>query len=332
MASEAEQAAMRRAAALATEVLGRTYPNPAVGAVVLDPAGNAVGEGRHEGPGQPHAEVVALQAAGDRARGGTAVVTLEPCGHHGRTPPCTDALLAAGIARVVYADADPVHPGAAALHDAGVDVEQLDPLPLNEPWRYAETHDRPYVTWKFAASLDGRQAAADGSSRWITGEAARADVHRLRAECDAILVGVGTVLADDPHLTVRTPEGEPAHQPLRVVADTHGRTPSRARVRDSAAPTLVATGADFATGPDGRLDLAALLKYLRGERDVVHVLVEGGPTLAGSLAAQRLVDRVVGYVAPCVLGGAPTIDDAWRLELDGVRTIGGDVRLTLRSR
>jgi len=358
---------MRRAMELAASVVGATSPNPPVGAVVLDAAGAVVGEGATRPPGQAHAEVVALAGAGERARGGTAVVTLEPCAHTGRTGPCADALVAAGVARVVYAvdDPDPVAAGGAdRLRAAGVDVEagvlaEEAARGALEPWLRAVRDHRPYVTWKLAATLDGRVAAADGSSRWITGEAARADVHRLRATVDAVAVGVGTVLADDPVLTVRAPDGTPAaRQPLRVVLDARGRTPRTARVLDGTARTLVVlgpaapdpTGATDAAGrvevlrvppaPGGGLDLAAVLRDLH-DRGVRHLLLEGGPTLAGSFVRSGLVDRVVAYLAPALLGAGPaalgpagigTIGEALRLEPDDVTTFGPDVRITARPR
>lgn len=322
--------AMRAALAASVAVLGTTSPNPPVGAVVLDATGVLAGVGASAPAGGPHAEVHALAQAGGLARGGTAVVTLEPCLHTGRTGPCTQALLAAGIARVVIACADPTATaggGADELRAAGVEVvtgvlaDEVARGPL-EPWLTAQRTGRPYVTWKYAATLDGRSAAADGSSRWITGPPARADVHRLRAEADAVLVGVGTVLADDPELTVRP---DPGHQPLRVVLDRSGRTPAAARVH----PALV-----LASAPAAALDALAA-------RGVVSVLLEGGPTLAGAFVREGLVDRVVGYVAPALLGAGPAslgdagvgnIEDAVRLRLDDVTTLGEDVRLTLRPR
>ena len=323
---DASNAAMLRAIELSRAVLGTTSPNPPVGAVVLDREGEPVGEGATQPPGGPHAEVVALQQAGVRAYGGTLVCTLEPCRHVGRTGPCTSAIVDAGIARVVYAATDP-HPeaagGAEVLRAADVEVEQLDRRvdPL-EPWLHVQRTGRPYVTWKYAATLDGRSAAADGTSRWITGEAARADVHRLRAEADAVMVGVGTVLADDPQLTVRP---DPGHQPLRVVLDRQGRTPPGARVLDDEAESLVLA-----------LEPAEALKAL-ADRGVVNVLLEGGPTLAAAFLSAGLVERVVGYVAPVLLGAGPaavgdlgvgTITDAVRLRLDEVVRLGDDVRLT----
>lgn len=343
-ASVTEPQAMARAVALAARGADSTHPNPVVGCVVLDPFGVVVGEGWHERPGGPHAEVMALAAAGERAVGGTAVVTLEPCAHTGRTAPCTQALLDAKIGRVVVAVRDtnpPAAGGVERLRAEGVDVEvgvgAADAEAVNVVWLTAVRRRRPYVTWKSAASLDGRSAAADGSSRWITGPAARADVHRLRGTVDAIAVGVGTVLADDPALTVRRDgHGSPdARQPLRVVVDSAGRTPATARVRDDAARTYVATAAELGAGPDGRVDLPALLAELY-RRDVVHLLLEGGPRLAGAFLAARLVDRVVGYVAPVLLGAGPaalsdagigSIDAALRLEVTDVTRLGDDIRL-----
>ncbi|PZS28874.1 MAG: bifunctional diaminohydroxyphosphoribosylaminopyrimidine deaminase/5-amino-6-(5-phosphoribosylamino)uracil reductase RibD [Pseudonocardiales bacterium] len=335
MAATSDEAAMARAVTLAARALGATATNPVVGAVVLDASGQPVGEGWHERLGGPHAEVVALAAAGDRASGGTMVVTLEPCAHTGRTGPCTEALLVAGIARVVYAvpDAAEGAGGAAVLRTAGLDVTggvlAEEAARGNEAWLLAQRLHRPFVTWKTATTLDGRIAAADGSSRWITGPAARADAHLLRGQVDAILVGAGTVLTDDPRLTVRDVGGAPAgRQPLRVVADRRGQVKQTARVHDETAPTLITAAPDP----------AALLAALFG-RDVRHVLLEGGATLAGSFVAAGLVDRVVAYVAPALLGAGPavltgigiaTIGDAVRLRIDDVTLIGPDVRITAR--
>lgn len=346
MASAGETAAMRRALALAAAGLGSTSPNPVVGCVILDPAGVLAGEGFHAHAGGPHAEVAALVAAGERARGGTAVVTLEPCAHTGRTGSCTGALLAAGVRRVVYAVADPdlaAAGGADVLRAGGVDVEAGllagEAAEGNEAWLHAVRTGRPFVTWKYAGTLDGRVAAADGSSRWITGPAARADVHRLRDESDAVLVGVGTVLADDPQLTVRDAAGDPApRQPLRVVLDSAGRTPGTARVRDGSAPTMILTAVEV--GGDGAgLDLDAVLALLYAG-GVRSVLLEGGPTLAGSFVRSDRVDRVVGYLAPALLGGgglpalggdgAASMASIRRLRLDDVRQVGPDLRLTAR--
>jgi len=364
MASPTELDALRAAVAESRATLGRTSPNPPVGAVVLDSAGAVVGTGHTRPPGGPHAEVVAVTEAGERARGGTLVVTLEPCRHTGRTGPCTDVVLAAGIARVVFACSDPTPDaggGAELLAEAGLDVESgvlsdevaLGPL---EAWLTSKQTGRPFVTWKYAATLDGRSAASDGTSRWVTGELARADVHRLRAEVDAVLAGVGTVLADDPMLDAR-PAGVPVaevHQPLRVVVDSSGRTPLTARALAGKEPALVALTASAAlrdtgyprllelpTGADGHVDLPALLDRLAADHDVVSVLLEGGPVLAGAFVAAGLVDRVIGYVAPALLGSGPaaladagvgTIAGAHRLRLDEVTRLGDDVRLTMRPR
>lgn len=350
MASAAELDAVRRAVALSAHALGSTSPNPPVGCVVLDRAGDTAGEGWTRPAGGPHAEVVALGQAGARARGGTAVVTLEPCRHTGRTGPCTQALLAAGIVRVVVSCDEPTAQaggGAAELRDAGMDVESgvladevaLGPL---EAWLGAARLGRPYVTWKLATTVDGRSAAADGTSRWITSAAARADVHRLRGECDVVMAGVGTVLQDDPLLDVRP---DPGHQPQRVIVDSSGRTPVTARALSGPAPALVVTTTPVeayarnlvVAGDDhGRVDLGALLARL----GAVSVLLEGGPTLAGAFVEAGLVDRVVAYVAPALLGDGPhslgaagvgTITQAHRFRLDDVTRVGDDVRLTMRS-
>ncbi|MGH8971289.1 MAG: bifunctional diaminohydroxyphosphoribosylaminopyrimidine deaminase/5-amino-6-(5-phosphoribosylamino)uracil reductase RibD [Actinomycetes bacterium] len=346
MASETETAAMRRAVELAARGQATTRPNPDVGAVVLDPAGEPVGEGWHERAGGPHAEVVALRAAGDRARGGTMVVTLEPCAHTGRTGPCTEAILDAGIRRVVHAVDDPTAQGgggAARLCAAGVDVEggvlADEAERVNERWLTVVRLGRPFVVWKVATTLDGRVAAADGTSRWISSPESRADAHELRAACDAIIAGVGTVLADDPQLTVRDADGRPTGpQPLRVIADTEGRTPDNAKVRDRAAETWVATAAELGRGTDGRLDLCALVAGLHA-RGRQQALLEGGPTLAGAFLRAGLVDRVVAYLAPALLGAGPsalsgtgitTLTDAVDLHIDDVRRVGPDVRVTAR--
>ena len=310
-------------------------PNPRVGAVVTDIRGVVVGQGLHAGAGTAHAEVVALIEAGDKARGGTAYVTLEPCAHTGRTGPCTDALLASGIARVVYAQADPTPVaggGAERLRAAGVEVVggaiADEAEALNAAWTFAHRHGRPMVTWKLATTLDGRAAAADGTSRWITGEAARADVHDLRAACDAVLVGTGTALVDDPSLTARHPGGSlRSRQPLRVVMGRRS-IPAGARLLDESAPTL------HLTTHDPLVALEAL--WGKGIR---HVLLEGGPTLAAAFLAAGLVDEVVAYVSPVLLGagrptvadlGITTIDSALRLEPVDVSVLGADVRIRAR--
>jgi diaminohydroxyphosphoribosylaminopyrimidine deaminase / 5-amino-6-(5-phosphoribosylamino)uracil reductase len=334
---EAELSAMARARELGESVLGTTSPNPAVGAVILAADGTPVGEGATAAPGGPHAEVTALAQAGDRARGGTAVVTLEPCAHTGRTGPCADALLAAGVTRVVVAVPEPTEldvGGADRLRAAGVDVvlgvEQAEAeAGALAGWLTGVREQRPFVVWKVATTLDGRVAATDGSSRWITGDQARAAVHRLRATCDAVVVGSGTAVTDDPQLTVRDAEGRNvARQPLRVVVDRRGRVPATARVHDDAAPTYVSRAAEP----------AALLAELY-DRDVRRVLLEGGPTLAAAFLRAGLVDEAVVHVAPKFLGAGPslvgdlgisTIADALTLSIVEVTPMGGDVQLRLR--
>jgi len=344
-----EDEAMRRAIALAARGLGTTSPNPVVGCLLLDLDGEVVGEGFHAYAGGPHAEIVALAQAGQRARGGTAIVTLEPCNHHGRTGPCAQALIDAGVRRVVIAVDDPTPVaagGAATLRGADVQVEtgvrRQEAEQGNIAWLTAVRRGRPYVIWKFAATLDGRSAAVDGTSQWITSTPARADVHIMRSRTDAIMAGVGTVIADDPQLTVRDlKDGTLAiTQPLRVVVDSHGRTPEKARVRDAAAPTWIVTTGEVGAGPDGRVDLHAVLTALFG-RGIRSVLLEGGPTLAGAFLAAGLVDQVVGYVAPMLLGagtaalqdaGVTTIGEAIRLDLTDLTQIGPDLRFTASLR
>jgi diaminohydroxyphosphoribosylaminopyrimidine deaminase/5-amino-6-(5-phosphoribosylamino)uracil reductase len=351
-------AAMGRAIELVAAVLGTTNPNPAVGAVVLDASGAVVGEGATQPAGGAHAEVMALRAAGAAANGGTLVVTLEPCRHTGRTAPCTDEILRAGLRSVVYAVADPHSPaagGGEVLRAAGVEVTSgvlADEAAADlEPWLVAVRRRRPHVTWKYAASLDGRTAAVDGTSRWVTGPDSRRDVHRLRALSDAVVVGIGTVLADDTRLTVR--DWPTTRQPLRVVVDGQARTPSSAHILDDAAPTLVAVGVDADPDRvkrlrdcgaevvelprrDGRLDLGALLATLF-DREALALLLEGGATLAGSFVHDRLVDSVVGYHAPALLGAGPpvlgpagvaTIGSAVRLRIRDIAAVGADVRIT----
>ncbi len=318
---------MDRALRLAERGIGLTSPNPAVGAVLVKDQ-RVVGEGAHLRAGGPHAEAAALDAAGAAARGGTCYVTLEPCAHFGRTPPCADALVRAGVTRVVTAISDP-HPevdgrGLARLQAAGVTVtvgvREVEARALNRAFLCAVTEGRPHVTLKAAMTLDGKIAAADGASRWITGEAARLEGHRLRFAADAILVGIGTVLADDPRLTVRHP-GLPTKEPFRVVVDSRLRIPGDARILRSGDPAraLVACVAPAPAGPaaalraqgvrvlelpgdSGRVDLRALLEALRA-LEVIAVLAEGGGELGGALAEAGLVDRVAFFVAPRLLGG-----------------------------
>ena len=320
-----DEAYLERALGLAERGRGLTSPNPLVGAVVVA-GGRILGEGFHEGPGRPHAEIVALEEAGESARGATLYTTLEPCDHFGRTPPCTRAIVGAGIARVVSAMGDP-NPvvdgrGFAALEAAGIEVRSgvlaEEAARQNEAYVKHVRTGLPFVTWKMAASLDGKVASRDGTSRWITGEAARADVHRLRAAADAILVGAGTALVDDPSLTVRDP-GYRGRPPLRVLVDARGRVPETGDLFDEAAPTMVATtgaaprerreawrarGAEVVEyEPEGGgVPLSQLLSDL-GKRDVQSVLLEGGPTLAWSMVEDRAVDKVVLYLAPKLIGG-----------------------------
>ncbi|MDQ4084244.1 MAG: bifunctional diaminohydroxyphosphoribosylaminopyrimidine deaminase/5-amino-6-(5-phosphoribosylamino)uracil reductase RibD [Actinomycetota bacterium] len=335
MASQDEVAAMRRALDLACTPGVPLGPNPRVGCVLLAPSGDVVATGYHRGAGSPHAEADALTRAGARARGATVVVTLEPCNHHGRTGPCAQALTEAGVARVVFGqyDDNPVaRGGAEALRSKGVDVEggvlADEAAQVNPAWTHALRHRRPFVTWKYAATLDRRSAAADGSSQWITSLTARRDVHRLRAECDAVVVGTGTVLADDPRLTVRDEQGQPLpEQPLRVVVG-RSEIPADARVLDTAAETLLLRTHD-------PREVATEL-FTRGRR---RMWLEGGPTLAGAFLRHRLVDEVVAYVAPVLLGagrhalddaGISTITEAVRLEVSEVTRIGPDLRVTGR--
>lgn len=324
--------AMQRAIELARGS-GDTRPNPRVGCVILSPDGDVVSEGAHEGAGQPHAEVVALQAAGERARGATAVVSLEPCNHTGRTGPCSQALLAAGVARVAYGQTDPnptAAGGARTLREAGVEVvggvAAEAAAAVNPHWTFAMAHGRPWVRWKTAATLDGRVAASDGSSRWITGPAAREDVHRLRAGSDAVVIGTGTLFADDPELTARVPDG--SRQPLRVVVGQRA-VPAGARVR-------VAEPMDaFVSIPTRDPERALAALYRRG---VHNVLLEGGPTLARSFLRAGLIDHVSWYVAPALLGtgrevigplGITGVSEALRFVVSDVGRVGDDVRIDL---
>jgi len=313
-----------------------TGPNPRVGCVLLAPDGHVLAEGYHRGAGTAHAEVDALQQLRGSADGATAIVTLEPCAHTGRTGPCSQALLAAGVVRVVVATADPnpqAAGGIAELAAHGVDVEvgvlEERARALNERWSTAVGRGRPWVTWKFAATLDGRSAAADGTSRWITAADARADVHRLRSEHDAVLVGTGTALTDDPSLTVRRDGVVTGPQPLRVVAGFRD-LPAHSRLLDDAAETL------HVRSRDPHTVLAELAR-----REVRSVFLEGGPTLAAEFFARGLVDEVVGYLAPALLGsgtsavgdlGIRGMPDIARLQITSVAVIGEDVRLVARPR
>lgn len=376
--SAADHAHMARALQLAALGQYSTAPNPAVGCVLLDAAGGVVGEGWHRRAGEPHAEVHALQLAAGRARGGTAYVTLEPCSHHGRTPPCADALMAAGVRRVVAAMQDPdprvAGQGIARLRRAGIETAVgligREATDLNRGFISRMARGRPWVTVKLGVSVDGRIALADGSSQWITAEAARADVQRLRARASAVLTGIGTVLADDPALTVRDATLElHGREPLRVVFDAKGRLPPQSKLATDGKPTLVFTAAGAvpadhsasqatdtrinrsdAVGPlrieaattdaAGRIDIAAALRRL-AEIECNEVLVEAGPRLAGSFVASGLVDEIVLYVAPTLLGDTArpafvlpqplrALNERARFTYHDVRQVGPDLRLTLR--
>ncbi len=400
--SALDHAMMARALRLAAWGLYTTQPNPRVGCVIAHGEG-IVGEGWHQRAGQPHAEVFALREAGTRARGATAYVTLEPCAHFGRTPPCADALVDAGIARVVAACEDPnprvAGSGFARLRAAGIVVEtglmRETARELNCGFFSRTERGRPWVRVKLAMSLDGRTALANGESKWITGDAARTDVQRWRARGSAILTGAGTARADDPHLTMRLRDFEPLSlrergrgegaektnlrnslgpspapsgpplpkgeeksfvQPLRIVLDARlDALPAEANLLDGSAPTMVLHAPDAApcddryaktelvsvplAGKDGRLDLAVILSLLT-QRDVNELQVEAGPALCGALFAQRLVDELLLYVAPILLGDTarpllnlPSLTDMqarWRLRVIDQRQVGEDWRLLLR--
>jgi len=378
-----EQHAMRLALELAARGATTTQPNPRVGCVLAQ-GQRIVGSGWHQRAGEPHAEVFALREAGEQARGATAFVTLEPCNHHGRTPPCTTALIAAGVARVIFACGDPdprvAGGGAARLREAGIAVEQgllaAAAEELNLGFLKRMRSGRPWLRLKMAASLDGRTALANGESRWITSPEARADVHRFRAESAAILSTSATVLADDPALDVRgiaPPPGLPMRPPWRIILDHHLRVPRAARVFDtageivrlaaqpaapfaapSAAPSAAqpaAHGAAAAAEPTlrgrieyieadaGRLSLEAALAWMGGA-GLNEIWTEAGPTLAGALLARGLVDELVLYLAPMLLGPEarplavlPMLDrlsDAAPWRVHDLRQIGPDVRIMLR--
>jgi len=366
MFSDFDRFAMQRALTLAARGLQTTDPNPRVGCVIAQ-RGRVVGEGWHERAGEAHAEVAALRAAGSQAAGATVYVTLEPCSHHGRTPPCVEALIAARVARVVIAAGDP-NPrvdgkGAAALRAAGIVVEsglmEEEATDLNGGFFRRMRTGRPLLRVKLAMSLDGRTALANGESRWITGEAAREDVHRWRARSSAVLTGVGTVLADDPRLDVRLPDepGVVRRQPLRVVLDSQLRTPPGARLfqtpgevlilttlsapEDPRALSLTAHGARLESLPlDGeRIALSAVLDRL-GELEQNEVLVEAGATLAGELLRQALADELLLYVGLRLLGPSARalvampplsrLADAASFSLIDIQQVGDDLRLRLR--
>ena len=349
---------MARALRLAERAAFTTRPNPMVGCVIAH-GEDVVGEGWHQRKGGPHAEVFALRAAGERARGATAYVTLEPCAHTGSTGPCADALIAAGVARVVGAMRDPFPQvdgaGFEKLRAAGIVVEsglmEAQARELNRGFLSRIERGRPWLRVKLASSLDGRTAMASGDSKWISGEAARRDVQQWRARSGALLTGAGTVLADDPQLTVRLDDGSDFLPPLRVVLDPGLATVARGRVREGDAPTLYLHApeakpprglqADHVAVPvdKGRFDLDAVLRLL-ATRGINEVQVEAGATLAGAFLAAGLVDELLLYIAPVLLGerARPLFDGlhidamAERLRLRTVdsRSIGGDLRLLLR--
>ncbi|MBI3949504.1 MAG: bifunctional diaminohydroxyphosphoribosylaminopyrimidine deaminase/5-amino-6-(5-phosphoribosylamino)uracil reductase RibD [Acidobacteria bacterium] len=351
---------MRRALQLAERARGRTSPNPMVGAVLVR-EGRIVGEGIHPQAGEPHAEIFALRQAGEAARGATLYVNLEPCCHFGRTPPCTQALIAAGIAEVHMAMLDPnplvAGQGRESLEAAGIRTVvgecEAEAQCLNEVFVHWITTGRPFVIAKFAMSLDGKIATRRGDSRWITGPAARQHVHELRDQVDAILVGANTVIADDPQLTTRLDKEDVRH-PLRIILDSRGRTPLTAQVFDSTLPghTLVATtpamparrrqvlekrGIEVLvlSAEDGRVSLSALLTVL-GRREIASLLVEGGGTVLGAFFAQGLVNKVCAFIAPLIIGGCHAMTpvggigvdrlaDALRLERVELQQLGTDV-------
>jgi diaminohydroxyphosphoribosylaminopyrimidine deaminase / 5-amino-6-(5-phosphoribosylamino)uracil reductase len=353
---------MRRALELAARGWGRVSPNPMVGCVLVR-GREIVGEGWHEGPGTEHAEAMAIRLAGERAAGAIAFATLEPCDHHGRTPPCAPALIDAGVVAVVAATRDP-NPivdggGFRALREAGVHVEEGlladEANRQNVAFRSHVRTGRPFVVLKMASSMDGKAAARDGSSKWISGRLSRSDVQRLRAWADAVVVGSGTALADDPALTVRDPAFASARPPIRVIVDSSGRVPGDGRAFDAAAPTLVATteltptarrqewvdaGADVMVldpDPSGRVSLPGLVEAL-GKRDVQGVLIEGGPSLAWSAIRDGVVDQLVLFLAPRLVGGnaatgwlagggfAP-IERAAHVRLVSVEPLGDDLKV-----
>lgn len=347
---------MRRALALARKGVGKTAPNPAVGCVIVR-HGIIVGEGWHRKAGTPHAEVHALAQAGDAARGADVYVTLEPCAHHGKTPPCAEALMEAKVGRVFSGMVDPnplvAGRGLELLQRAGIATEagllEEECRCLNEPFIKHVTTGRPFVILKSALTLDGKIATATGDSRWITNDRSRRYVHKLRSEMDAVMVGGRTVLADDPQLTARLPGGK---DPMRVVVDSSLRIPLHARLLHlhSSAPTLIATtsgdeakisrleaaGAEVlrCAGFNGHVDLADLLRQL-GERGVQSVLLEGGRELAGSALHRGLIDKFLLFYAPKIIGGdgldpfagpgAERIDGALRLTRITTRRFGDDI-------
>ncbi len=337
--------------ALALSAGHRTHPNPRVGAVILAPTGEVIGEGAHHGPGLPHAEIEALNSlAGSVSSGATMVVTLEPCSHHGRTPPCVDAIVAAGLARVVVGTIDPdpkvSGSGIRRLREAGVDVDQgmmaEDVERADRAYFHHRRHGRPLVTLKTASTLDGQTAATDGSSQWITSTDARLDAHALRAESDCILIGAGTLFADDPALTVRI-EGWSGAQPVAVVVAGRRTLPETAQLWKrpdtivvSAAPVDAPVENLVVAADDaGRPDPAAILALL-ADRGHLSVLLEGGPGLASSFWRAGLIDGGVTYLGARLAGGvgSPVFDGSWgsigdgvNVEIEAVRRVGPDIRI-----
>ena len=358
MFAAADNAHMARALQLAAQGLYTAHPNPMVGCVLVND-GEVVGEGWHARAGEDHAEIVALAAAGERARGAVAYVSLEPCAHHGKTPPCAGALAAAGVSRVIAAMEDPYHEvsgrGLDWLREAGIETAvgllQDAALELNAGFVSRVTRQRPFVRLKIAASLDGAIAMRSGESQWITGPEARADVQRLRARSGAILTGIGTVLADDPSLTVRDAGLDTGgRQPLRVVLDRDLRMPPAARMLSLDGATLVCHASDDDAALDGAglcrvaagetgVDVAAVLAEL-ARREINDVLVEAGPTLAGHLLQQGLVDELVIYQSPHIMGSETrgmfstpswsALADRKTLDIHDVRRVGPDTRITAR--
>lgn len=356
--SATDHTMMAQALRLAERAAYTTKPNPMVGCVIAQ-GEEIVGEGWHRRKGEPHAEVLALRAAGERARGATAYVALEPCAHTGSTGPCADALIAAGVARVVAAMRDPFPQvngaGFDKLRAAGIEVAhglmETQARQLNRGFLSRIERGRPWVRIKLATSIDGRTAMANGDSKWISGDAARDDVHRWRARSGAILTGSGTVLADDPHLTVRFAEPTEFVAPMRVVLDPGLATVTRGHVREGDAPTLYLHAADakmpqgmaaqHASVPmrDGKLDLDAVLKLL-AEREINEVQVEAGATLAGAFLCAGVVDELLLYIAPVLLGdrarplfeglGIDEMAQRLRLRIVETRRIGDDVRVLLQ--
>ena len=350
---------MARALALAANGINTTHPNPRVGCVVVA-GGAVVGEGWHRNAGGEHAEIIALKQAGKSAKGATLYLTLEPCSHHGRTPPCVDAVIKAGIRRAVIAmeDPNPVvnRAGISALQRAGIDlIEGVGKRPaqrLNRGFCKRMIAGRPWVTLKMAVSLDGKTAMASGESQWITSEAARRDAHKLRASSSAILTGVGTVLRDDPKMTARLEQVE--RHPLRVILDSNLSTPAQARILRPPGNTLIITtagndkDAELLSGDGvevvacreqaGQIDLRQVMTEL-AEREINELMLEAGPRLSGNMLKQRLVDQVIIYMAPDLLGhdargmfnipGLESIADKHRLAFRDVRMVGRDLRLSL---